>query len=88
MAKEKVQITMDADLLAQVDDYCDRNYLNRSYMISQACIQVLNQQKIIDAITSISFAIQKVAASGSLDDDTKKEIESLELLLRMMKGGV
>lgn len=80
MAKEKVMITIDGDLLRDVDDYCDRNYINRSLLISQSLLQVLNQQKVIDAIQNVSLALKKVADSGSIDDDTKKQMEYFENL--------
>ena len=83
MAKEKVQITMDSDLLKAVDDYCDQNYMNRSWMISQACLQVVNQQKLIDAIGTMSIAIKKCAEVGELDDATRKEMEKFETLSKM-----
>lgn len=83
MSKEKVQITMDSDLLKSVDDYCDRNFMNRSWMISQACLQVVNQQKLIDAISAMSLAIKKCAELGQIDDDTRKEMEEFEILSKM-----
>lgn len=83
MAKEKVQITMDSDLLNEVDQYCDRNYMNRSWMISQACLAVVNQQKMIDAISSLSVTLRTAVEQGNIDDETRKEIESFEALSRL-----
>lgn len=86
MAKTKVQITMDDDLLQSVDDYCDKNYMNRSWMISQAVIQLVNQQKMFDAISNISFALKKAIEQGSIDDETKKDMESFESLCKIFLG--
>lgn len=83
MAKEKLQITMDSELLKDVDSYCDKNYMNRSWMISQACLQVINQQKMIDAIRDISVSIKKCADMGQIDDETKRQIEGFETLSKM-----
>jgi metal-responsive CopG/Arc/MetJ family transcriptional regulator len=83
MAKEKVQITMDSDLLGAVDEYCDKNYMNRSWMISQACIQLVNQQKLVDSISSMSLAIKKCCESGKLDTETRAEMESFEALTKL-----
>ena len=47
MSKVKINITIDENLLNEVDDYCDKNYLNRSSMISTSLVQVINQQKVI-----------------------------------------
>lgn len=83
MAKEKVQITMDADLLKDVDEYCDKNYMNRSWMISQACLQMVNQQKLVDAICSMSLAIKKCAESGEMDENAIREMEQFEAISKM-----
>lgn len=84
MAKTKINITIDDDLLDAVDDYCDKNYLNRSMLISQSLVNVLNQQKIIDSISNVSFALKKCAETGSLDADTKKQMETFEALTKLM----
>jgi metal-responsive CopG/Arc/MetJ family transcriptional regulator len=86
MAKEKVQITMETDLLKEVDDYCERNYLNRSWMVSQACLQVINQQKMIDALTNVSIAMRTISDNGTLDDETRKELETFETMCKMYLG--
>jgi metal-responsive CopG/Arc/MetJ family transcriptional regulator len=86
MAKEKVQITMETDLLKEVDDYCERNYLNRSWMVSQACLQVINQQKMVDALTNVSIAMRTISDNGTLDDETRKELETFETMCKMYLG--
>jgi metal-responsive CopG/Arc/MetJ family transcriptional regulator len=86
MAKEKVQITMDSNLLRDVDDYCERNYLNRSWMISQACLQVVNQQKMVDAISNVSIALRNISDNGTVDDKTRKELETFETMCKMYLG--
>lgn len=83
MAKEKLQITMDSELLNSVDDYCDKFYMNRSWMISQACLQMVNQQKLVDAITSISLSIKKCAENGFIDDATRIELQNFETLVSL-----
>lgn len=86
MAKAKLQITMDEELLNAVDEYCDKNYMNRSWLISQSLVQVINQQKIIDALTNISIAIKNVSQNGDLDDDTLKDMERFETMVKMFIG--
>lgn len=83
MAKVKVQITLDEELLNSVDEYCDKNYMNRSWLISQALVQVINQQKMIDAIANISIAMRNVSENGILDEDTKRQMEQFENLCKL-----
>lgn len=84
MAKAKLQITMDEELLEAVDDYCDKNYMNRSWLISQALVQILNQQKMIDSIVNISVALKNVSEKGEIDENTKREMEQFETLCKML----
>lgn len=86
MSKVKVQITLEEDLLNQVDDYCDKNYMNRSWLISQSLVEVLNKQKMIDAIANISVSIRQVTESGAIDDDTRREFEKFEALCKIFMG--
>lgn len=86
MAKAKLQITMDQELLNAVDDYCDKNFMNRSWLISQSLVQVINQQKMIDSIVNISVALKNVSEKGQLDEDTRKEMESFETMCKMFIG--
>ena len=83
MAKSKLQITMDSDLLAEVDLYCEKNHMNRSWMISQSVLQLVNQQKMVDSITNVSLALKKAVEVGSIDDDTKRQIEAFEALSKL-----
>ena len=86
MSKVKVQITLEEDLLNQVDDYCDKNYMNRSWLISQSLVEVLNKQKMIYAIANISVSIRQVTESGNIDDDTRREFEKFEALCKIFMG--
>lgn len=86
MAKAKLQITMDEELLKAVDDYCDKNYMNRSWLISQSLVQVINQQRMLDAITNISIALKNVSEKGELDAETRKEMETFETMCKMFIG--
>ena len=86
MAKIKVQITLEEDLLNQVDEYCDKNYMNRSWLISQSLVRVLNEQKVVDSIANISIALKKVADNGVMDENTKKELEDFETLCKFFVG--
>ncbi len=86
MAKAKLQITMDEKLLNAVDDYCDKYFMNRSWLISQSLVQVINQQKLIDSIVNISVALKNVSEKGELDEETIKEMESFETMCKMFIG--
>lgn len=86
MAKAKLQITMDEELLNAVDEYCDKNFMNRSWLISQSLVQVINQQKMIDSIVNISVAMKNVSEKGEIDENTRKEMETFETMCKMFIG--
>ena len=86
MAKAKLQITMDEELLNSVDEYCDKNFMNRSWLISQSLVQVINQQKMIDSIVNISVAMKNVSEKGEIDENTRKEMETFETMCKMFIG--
>lgn len=86
MAKVKVQITLEEELLQKIDDYCDKNYVSRSSLISQSLVQVVNQQKVIDSLSNISIAIKKSAEAGVLDSETKRELAEFEALCKLFVG--
>ena len=77
----KVQISLDDDLMERIDACADRNYMSRSGLISLACVQFLQQSDMVDAVKRISFACQKVADTGTLDEETKKQLDDFQRLV-------
>lgn len=86
MSKIKVQITMEEDLLNDVNDYCDKFYINRSVMVTQACLQLINQQKLVDSFQELSIAIRKCVESGEFNTDTKRQLEQFETFCKLIVG--
>lgn len=86
MAKVKVQITMEDDLLDMLDNYCDKNYMNRSIAISQAVSQVVMQQKLIDSISELSYAVKLCIEKGQFDEETQNKIKEFEVLAKVFTG--
>lgn len=86
MAKIKVNITLDEELMRRVDDYAEENYLNRSSLVSLATTQFLNAADVTKAIRDMAFAMRKIADNGEIDDETQKQLEDFERLSRMLVG--
>lgn len=86
MAKVKVGITLDEELLRRIDDYADDNYLNRSSLISLATTQFLNTSDVTRAIKDVALAMRKIADTGEVDEETQKQLEDFERLSKMMVG--
>ena len=80
----KVQISLDDDLMERIDACADRSYMSRSGLISLACTQYLQQADMIDAVVRISYSCQKVADTGVLDDETKKQLDDFQRLVHFV----
>jgi len=78
-----LQITMEDGLLSDLDSYCDEKFMNRSAVISQAVLEVINRQKMFDSISALAVSLRGAVESGNIDDETKKQIESFEALSRL-----
>lgn len=87
MAKVKINITLDEELLRRLDDYAEENYLNRSSLISLATTQFLNTQDVTKAIKDMAFSMRKIADTGQIDDATRRQLEDFERLSKMFASG-
>lgn len=84
MAKLKVNITLDEELMRRIDEYAEDNYLNRSTLVSLAVTQYLNAADVSKAIKEMAFAMRKIADTGEVDDETRKQLEDFERLTKML----
>lgn len=84
MSKVKINVSIDDELLKEVDDYCDRMYLNRSYLICQQLQQVINMQKIVNSISDLSFALKKASEMGSIDEETERKMKEFETVAKLL----
>lgn len=86
MAKMKVNITLDEELIRRIEDYAEENYLNRSSLISLATTQFLNSADVVKAVKDMAFAMRKIADNGTVDEESMKQLEDFERLSKMLIG--
>lgn len=86
MAKVKVNITLDEELLQRIESFADENYLTRSGLITLATSQYLIQAESSRAIVDLSLAMRKIAETGTITEDQLKELENFERFARMLSG--
>lgn len=84
----KINITMNDDLYNRMVEYSERNYLNKSQLISIALADYLNSKQMINAIADISLAFQKIAEANEIDEDTKRELEKFQVICSMFKSNM
>lgn len=84
MAKVKINITMDEELMRRVDEYAEENYLNRSSLISLATTQFLNAADVTKAVKDMALAMRKIADRGDIDEESLRQLEDFERLSKML----
>lgn len=82
----KINVSINDELLKRIDDYAAVNYLSRSGMVTLACTQFLNQNDIIQAVMRLDLAIQKIASTGQVDDETQQELDDFSRLSKLLIG--
>ena len=82
----KINISLNDDLVARIDNYADENYMSRSGLISLACTNFLNTYEVIDAVKSLSVTISKIADTGSIDEETQKELQEFQRISAFLVG--
>nr|CDL66622.1 unnamed protein product [uncultured bacterium] len=80
----KVQMSLNEDLVARADKYAKANYMTRSALVTTALNQFLLASELSSVLTEMSVCMRKIADTGSIDESTKKDIEELELLAKML----
>lgn len=86
MAKVKVNITLDEELLQRIDSYADENYTTRSALLTIAASQFMLQAEASRAIVDMSLAMRKIAETGTVSDDELKQLEDFDRFARMLAG--
>ena len=82
----KVNITINDELLKRADEYADENYTTRSGLISAAVNEYISSRETMKLVKSMGLAIQKIADTGDLDEDTLKELEQFERMAMYLTG--
>jgi hypothetical protein len=77
---------MDDKLLCNVDCYAASNFMSRSGVIGLACNKLLQDNAVANALVSLSAAMQKIAESNTIDEETKVLLADVEAVARLLKG--
>lgn len=80
----KINISINDDLLARVDNTADDNFISRSGLISLALVQYLNQADMVKAIGNISKCFSTIAETNEIDEETLKTLRDYERLCRII----
>jgi len=84
---KKVNISINDELLRRIDDYAERNFSNRSAVLSMAANQFLLQQAVPQALGEMAIAFKRIADNNEIDDESKKKLDEFMTLCRLLGGG-
>lgn len=82
----KINVSLDDKLLERIDTFADDNYMSRSGLISFACTQFINSNELMALIKEMAFNIRKIADTQKVDEETLKQLESFEIMAKMLVG--
>lgn len=88
MAKrERIQISVDPELLERVDKYAEDNFISRSGVFSLGAVQLCNQSLAASALVDLSVAFKKIADTGKFDDEVIQQLENFERIASYLTSG-
>lgn len=80
----KVNITLNDDLLAKVDQYADENGMTRSGLVAVALGDYLSARELTSAIKSIAFTMEDIASKGEVDEEAQKKLDDFQRLVNLL----
>ena len=87
MEKVKVNVTLDANLLARADEFADDNYLTRSGLLSLALTQYLNQNSVTKALTDLAVSMRRIADNNNkISDEDMRNLKEFEQIANFIAG--
>ena len=81
---DKINISLDDELLERCDKATKKFYTSRSGLISMALSQFLLANEMTYAISDLSNAMRKIADTGAVDDDTYRQLEEFERFAELL----
>lgn len=73
---KKIQISINDKLVERVDEFCEKNFMNRSQVFSVAVLQYMNSYSMPGAMLELASAFKSIAKNGEISDDDKKKLEA------------
>lgn len=84
----KVNITLNDELLARVDEFAKENYMTRSGLTSVALTQYLAQQECIEVVKRVALLMEKMADKENCSQEDLARLETYEQFLELYLSSV
>lgn len=79
----KLTVSLNDDLVTQIDEYAKKHYCTRSSVLAQGSSQLIMQARFSDALVSLSNTMERIAESGVIDESAKAELAEFKALMKM-----
>lgn len=73
----KLSISMNDELVKQIDELAKTNYMSRSGFISFACMNHITQIQVIEKLKSLNDIMTKLYNKGMLDEEDTRNLQAL-----------
>lgn len=80
----KVTITMPDELLANLDEYADRNFTTRSGAITMMVNGYLTSRQLTSQLQQIANSLETVAAGQQLTEEEQQQLLGFSALSKML----
>lgn len=87
---KKVNVTLPAGLIDEIDEYAEEHYMTRSGFIAYACNQVISAKKLSESIVILNSLFDKMLQRREFDfvsDEEREEFERLSTVINTLKIG-
>lgn len=74
----KINVSINDDLLAQIDTYAKQHFMSRSGLISFAMSQFFLAEQLPKAFSDLSEQLRALSVKVDLPDDDRKTLESID----------
>lgn len=85
----KINISIDEELLAKIDNLAESSYTTRSGLIAVVMRDYIKSKELLDTLDYIKTSIDKIASThgNTLDEDTLKELDTFKTLCKLVTKG-
>lgn len=77
----KVNISIPDELLVQLEEYAEKNFLSRSGAITMMVNQYLTAQAMTEQMRTLAGAIRKASEQAPLTADEDERLKAIEMIL-------
>ncbi len=80
----KINVTINDNLLKEIDQYCEENYIPRSTFLATSANKVLKENQLISEFKKMNVTLEKIAEKNNATDEQLKELQEIQFMLNLL----